>query len=229
MKKWILCACALACGVFSHAQTGITQDVLKSLEGSYTDTPTDKALRNAMGATSIQKLTLNQDNRYAKDTHFSTEVKNSGISDQESSGRCWLFTGTNVLRNRAMRTLGVSDFFFSQVYLFFFDQLEKSNLFLQGVIDTRKEDMDSQMVRWLFQNPLSDGGTYTGVADLVTNTLFLDVFAYALRERFFRLYVERGAAHSQGRGYLVYGEVAFAVVRFYIFFEFIYETLVTFF
>ena len=168
MKKWILCACALACGVFSHAQTGITQDVLKSLEGSYTDTPTDKALRNAMGATSIQKLTLNQDNRYAKDTHFSTEVKNSGISDQESSGRCWLFTGTNVLRNRAMRTLGVSDFFFSQVYLFFFDQLEKSNLFLQGVIDTRKEDMDSQMVRWLFQNPLSDGGTYTGVADLVT-------------------------------------------------------------
>ena len=43
------------------------------------------------------------------------------------------------------------------------------------------------------------------------------------------IYVERGAAHSQGRSYLVYGEVAFAVVRFYIFFEFIYETLVTFF
>ena len=61
------------------------------------------------------------------------------------------------------------------------------------------------------------------------HTLFLDVFAYTRRERFFRLYVERGTAHSQGRSYLVYGEVAFAVVRFYILFEFIYETLVTFF
>ena len=168
MRKVILCAFALACGTLAHAQAGLTGDVLKTLEGSYKDTPAEKALRNAMGGTSIQKLTLNQENRQAKDTHFSTEVKNTGISDQQSSGRCWLFTGTNVLRNRAMRTLGVSDFFFSQVYLFFYDQLEKSNLFLQGVIDTRREDLDSQMVRWLFQNPLSDGGTYTGVADLVT-------------------------------------------------------------
>lgn len=54
------------------------------------------------------------------------------------------------------------------VYLFFYDQLEKSNLFLQGIIDTRKKDIDDEMVRWLFKNPLSDGGTYTGVADLVT-------------------------------------------------------------
>lgn len=168
MKKLTLCAIALACGVAAHAQTGITESVLQSLEGSYTATSTDRALRNAMGGSSIQALTLNQDNRQAKDTHFSTEVANSGISDQQSSGRCWLFTGTNVLRNRAMRTLGVSNFFFSQVYLFFYDQLEKSNLFLQGVIDTRQQDMDSQMVRWLFLNPLSDGGTYTGVADLVT-------------------------------------------------------------
>ncbi len=168
MKKTILYAFALACGSLVHAQTGISEDVLKTLQNSYTDSPTEKALRNAMGGTSIQKLTLNQDNRQAKDTHFSIEVKNTGISDQQSSGRCWLFTGTNVLRNRAMRTLGVSNFFFSQVYLFFYDQLEKSNLFLQGIIDTRKEDIDNQMVRWLFQNPLSDGGTYTGVADLVT-------------------------------------------------------------
>ena len=168
MRRTILYAFVLACGSIAHAQTGISEEVLKTLQNSYTDSPTEKALRNAMGGTSIQKLTLNQDNRQAKDTHFGIEVKNTGISDQQSSGRCWLFTGTNVLRNRAMRTLGVSNFFFSQVYLFFYDQLEKSNLFLQGIIDTRKEDIDNQMVRWLFQNPLSDGGTYTGVADLVT-------------------------------------------------------------
>lgn len=168
MKKSILYALILASGSICKAQTNITEDVLQTLQGSYIATATDKALHNAISSVSIQKMALNQENTQAKDTYFSVEVKNSGISNQLSSGRCWLFTGTNVLRNRAMKNLGVKDFFFSQVYLFFYDQLEKSNLFLQGIIDTRKQDIDDQMVRWLFQNPLSDGGTYTGVADLVT-------------------------------------------------------------
>jgi bleomycin hydrolase len=167
MKKSIFCALALAASGLCQAQTNITPDVLKTLQGSYAATPTDKALRNAISNVSIQKLAVNMDNTQAKDTYFNVEVKNTGISDQKGSGRCWLFTGTNVLRNRAMKNLGVKDFFFSQVYLFFYDQLEKSNLFLQGIIDTRQKDLDDQMVRWLFQHPLSDGGTYTGVADLV--------------------------------------------------------------
>ena len=113
-------------------------------------------------------MAVNQENAQRTDTHFSVEVKNTGISDQQSSGRCWLFTGTNVLRQRAMKNLKIENFMFSHVYTFFYDQLEKSNLFLQGIIDTRKEAIDSQQVQWLMQNPLSDGGTYTGVADLVT-------------------------------------------------------------
>ncbi len=152
----------------TQAQTGITPQVLQQLQGSYSGSPTEKALRNALSNNSIGKMALNQENTQAPDTYFSVEVKNTGISDQQSSGRCWLFTGTNVLRNQAMKKLGVNDFFFSQVYLFFYDQLEKSNLFLQGIIDTRKKPVDDQMVQWLFQHPLSDGGTYTGVADLVT-------------------------------------------------------------
>ena len=67
-----------------------------------------------------------------------------------------------------MKKMGVSGFQFSHIYLFFYDQLEKSNLFLQGIIDTRNESIDHQKVQWLMQNPLSDGGTYTGVADLVS-------------------------------------------------------------
>ncbi len=168
MKKTILCALALALGGMALAQSNITPEVLQTLQGSYQRTATDKALRNAISSVGVQKIAANLDNKQIQDTHFSVEVKNTGISDQESSGRCWLFTGTNVLRNRAMKKLGISNFFFSQVHLFFYDQLEKSNLFLQGIIDTRKQKVDDEMVRWLFQHPLSDGGTYTGVADLVS-------------------------------------------------------------
>ena len=150
------------------AQTGITPEVLKQLEGSYTGTPAEKALRNAISNVGIAKMAVNQENAGAKDKHFGIEIKNTGITDQKSSGRCWLFTGLNVLRGRAMKKLDTKDFVLSQCYLFFFDQLEKSNLFLQGIIDTRKQPIDSEMVRWLFQHPLSDGGTYTGVADLAT-------------------------------------------------------------
>lgn len=167
-KNLLLSALALAVGIQAQAQSYITPEILNTLQESNTPTPAEKALRNAISSNGIQGIALNQENTQEKDTYFSVEVKNTGISDQASSGRCWLFTGTNVLRNRAMKKFGVKDFFFSQVYLFFYDQLEKSNLFLQGVIDTRKQGWDDQMVRWLFQNPLSDGGTYTGVADLVT-------------------------------------------------------------
>jgi bleomycin hydrolase len=52
--------------------------------------------------------------------------------------------------------------------VFFWDQLEKANLFLQGVIDTRTKPLDDKMVEWLFKNPLSDGGQFTGVSDLVS-------------------------------------------------------------
>ena len=167
MKKTFLCIIALTLCGMAQAQTDITPDVLQALQGSYTATPTDRALRNALNNNSIGLMAVNQENAQTPDTYFNVEVKNTGISDQQKSGRCWLFTGTNVLRNRVMRKLGVKDFFFSQVHLFFYDQLEKSNLFLQGIIDTRKEAIDSQTVTWLFQHPLSDGGTYTGVADLV--------------------------------------------------------------
>ena len=168
MKKTILYALTVAFCVQTSAQTSITPEVLKQLEGSYTGTPAEKALRNAISNVGLQKMAVNQENAGAKDTDFSIEVKNTGITDQKSSGRCWLFTGLNVLRGRAMKKLGIKNFVLSQGYLFFYDQLEKSNLFLQGIIDTRNQPIDSEMVRWLFQHPLSDGGTYTGVADLAT-------------------------------------------------------------
>ena len=171
MKKSILCTLILGLQLglpAAYAQTGITPDVLKTLQGSYTGTPAEKALRNAISNVGISKMAVNQENAGAKDKDFSIEVKNTGITDQKSSGRCWLFTGLNVLRGRAMKKLDTKNFVLSQCYLFFYDQLEKSNLFLQGIIDTRKQPIDSEMVRWLFQHPLSDGGTYTGVADLAT-------------------------------------------------------------
>ena len=147
---------------------GIDAAMLETLRNGYKGDATDKALKNALSGTSIAKLALNSENAAMMDTHFSYRVRTKGITDQKSSGRCWLFTGLNVLRANMIDKYDLPSFQFSQNYIFFYDQLEKCNLFLQGVIDTRELSADDRKVDWLFSNPLSDGGQFTGVSNLVT-------------------------------------------------------------
>ena len=168
MKRHITFALLFAAALTAQAQQGgISSEMLNQIKQSYQATPTDKAIRNALGGTSINTLALNQENQADFDTHFSNKVLSKGITDQRSSGRCWLFTGLNVLRSQMIAKYGLDEMEFSQNYCFFYDQLEKSNLFLQGIIDTREKPMDDKMVEWLFKHPLSDGGQFTGVSDII--------------------------------------------------------------
>lgn len=169
MNRKIMFSLLLATSLGGYAQQGgISQEMLRQITATYEGNTTDRALMNAISANDVRTLALNQENlRGGLDTHFSHRVNSKGITNQEQSGRCWLFTGFNVLRAKAMARHGWSQCEFSQGYTFFWDQLEKSNLFLQGIIDTRERPLTDQMVEWLLKHPLSDGGTYTGVADLV--------------------------------------------------------------
>ncbi|MCR5277143.1 MAG: C1 family peptidase [Bacteroidales bacterium] len=169
MKKILLLACAiLSLGAFAQEKGAISADMLKQIEKGYAGTAADKAIRNALNVNSITALSANAENLAMIDTHFSDRVRTRGITDQKSSGRCWLFSGLNVLRAEAIEKYDLGDFQFSQNYLFFYDQLEKANLFLQAVIDTRDLPFEDRTVDWLFSHPLSDGGTFTGVANLAT-------------------------------------------------------------
>ena len=142
--------------------------MLREIQQSYEETSSEKAIRNAIANNDIRKLTLNWDNQKGLDTDFSVRVKSKGITDQQSSGRCWLFAGMNVMRAKAIARYNLPGLEFSQAYSFFWDQLEKANLFLQGIIDTADKPITDQTVEWLFKHPLSDGGTFTGVADIVS-------------------------------------------------------------
>lgn len=168
MKKNIMLACLMAMALGAQAQQGgITQDMLNQIKSSYKHTPADKAIYNAMAETSIAVLAKNHENLANFDTNFTNKVVSHGITDQQQSGRCWLFTGLNILRAQMMAKYGLDEMEFSQNYCFFYDQLEKANLFLQGIIDTREKPMDDKMVEWLFRNPISDGGQFTGISDVI--------------------------------------------------------------
>ncbi len=164
----VLCAGAFAQKPAGAPEGGISVEMLEEISRGYEDSASDRAIRNALAQNHIGTLAMNAENAAMMDTHFSDRVRTKGITDQKSSGRCWLFTGLNVLRAKMIDKYGLPGMEFSQNYLFFYDQLEKANLFLQGVIDTRALPFEDRKVDWLFSNPLNDGGQFTGVSNLIT-------------------------------------------------------------
>ncbi len=170
MKKLIasgLIAISMSGMALAAPDGEITPELLSSLRANQPNTPAEKALRNALSQIDINKLAVNAENAGAVEQSFSHRVESKGITDQKSSGRCWLFTGLNVIRAKMMARHDLPKLELSQNYNFFYDQLEKSNLFLQTIIDTHALPMDDKKVEWLFKNPLSDGGQYTGFSENV--------------------------------------------------------------
>ena len=170
MKKFFVVTLCLASTLFNmSAQTksgGISKEMLKEIQKEVEASPANKALVNAVAANSIDVLAVNRDNAGAFDTYFSIETPKQSITDQKSSGRCWMFSGFNVLRSNFTQKRDSIQIEFSQAYLFFWDQLEKANLMLQGCVDTGKQPIDDQRVQFFFKSPIGDGGTFCGVSDL---------------------------------------------------------------
>lgn len=167
-KPFIIAAVGALSVMPATAQKDITPQMLQQFQNSYKSEGADKALDNAVAANDIKVLALNNETMAQFDTEFSNKVNSKGVTNQRGSGRCWLFSGLNVLRANMIAKYNLGAMEFSENYCFFYDQLEKSNLFLQAVIDNGKKPMDDRTVDWLFHNPLSDGGTFCGVADVVS-------------------------------------------------------------
>ena len=163
----ILCLGSSATALHAQASKdgAITPKLLEELRQSEPKSSTEKALHNAIAVQGMQDFFINNQRPRSIEDKFSIEVQSSGIADQKQSGRCWLFTGLNVLRAQLMTREKSGTFFFSQNYSFFWDQLEKSNLFLEGIIETRKLPINDAKVEWLFKNPINDGGQFTGISD----------------------------------------------------------------
>ena len=167
-KNTIIAALALTIALQADAQTqgSITPEMLAKIQKEQKLTAADNALANAIAANAIDDLAKNRKAARQLDTHFSIETPEQSITNQKSSGRCWMFSGMNVLRADFARRTDSLRVDFSQAYLFFYDQLEKANLFLQGVVNTAKKPIDDPQVQFFFKSPINDGGTFCGVADL---------------------------------------------------------------
>mgnify|MGYP001299957860 CR=1 FL=1 len=169
MKKTILIiVSSLCCSVLAYNQSLDIQTIEKIRAEYKTFAGDDIAIRNALSNNDIKSVALNRDVCGKTDNNFKYRVKVSGITDQKSSGRCWMFTGLNSLRPMIIESANLSGFEFSTNYLFFWDMLEKSNLFLEATIQNANKDISDKTVEWLFKNPIGDGGVWNSFANIIT-------------------------------------------------------------
>lgn len=152
---------------FSQNVGGIELTEIQKMRQAFEADAANVVRMNALSNNAIKDIALNRANMGSLDHNFKYRVKVKGISDQKSSGRCWLFTSYNVLRPLVIDKYKLSDFEFSHNYLFFWDQFEKANLFLENIIAHADEEIDSRYNHWLLGSPVGDGGVWSSFTNLV--------------------------------------------------------------
>lgn len=98
---------------------------------------------------------------------FSDEIATNDVTNQKQSGRCWLFSQLNTMRHFSSDKFGIKDLEFSQAFNAFYDRLEKSNLFLEHIIETADQPITDRTVAAYLADPNGDGGQYDNAAALI--------------------------------------------------------------
>jgi len=146
---------------------GLTPDNIEKIRNAYEMDRYGRAMYNAVTNNSIDKIALNRDILRGHNEIFSHEIKTKGVTNQKSSGRCWLFASLNRFRPLVIEKYDLKKFEFSQNYLAFWDKMEKANTFLEFVIEMRDRDpLDRELAEFL-RHPIGDGGYWLYTVDLI--------------------------------------------------------------
>jgi len=145
----------------------LTPEAVQKIRSEFKMDANAKAIRNALTSTGLKEISENREILADHESKFSHKIKTNGISNQKSSGRCWMFAGFNMIKPVLMNKAEIDSFEFSQIYLQFWDKMEKANKFLECMIDFRDRDIMDRDVVFLLQDPCPDGGYFENFADLV--------------------------------------------------------------
>ena len=148
-------------------ERNLTADQLALFEKEFASNPQYRVMQNAVTQTPVNSIALDRQIVTSMDHSVSHLLDDWKVTNQKKSGRCWLFAGLNLLRAGAAEKLGVKDFEFSQNYLLFWDKFERSNFFLEAMIDTADRDADDRTVAHLLSDPIGDGGQWNMFVALV--------------------------------------------------------------
>lgn len=145
----------------------IDENALSSLREAYLSDDKARVVRHALMRNDIGEISRVMESVEANPDYFSVNLKTMPVTNQLQSGRCWIFSSMNVLREMIGRKYHIKEFELSQNYIAFYDKLEKANWFMNCVIAEKKEPLDSETNRFLLENAVSDGGQWAMLVSLV--------------------------------------------------------------
>ncbi|KAG6331417.1 hypothetical protein ID866_7670 [Astraeus odoratus] len=147
----------------------ISSSNVEAWESAASADPKIRLARTVLAHSNIKTTLTSREARIAIPHVFNHEIDlhTGPVTNQKSSGRCWLFATTNVIRYEVMKKLKLKDFQCSQSYLFFWDKLNKSNYYLELSIENADLPVDDRLVNFLADDLISDGGQW----DMIVNLL----------------------------------------------------------
>lgn len=145
----------------------LTYERISELRDAFDTHPTARLMQNAVTQNDVDDISLDRAVVTQTDHTFSHVLDDWSVTNQQRSGRCWMFAGLNLLRPAVMLEMNLKNFEFSQNYTLFWDKLERANYFLELMIVTADRDRDDRTVAWLLDRPLDDGGQWNMFVNLI--------------------------------------------------------------
>ena len=138
----------------------ITMNHLRSFEKAFDADKGHAVAMHAATENGVLKASRNADCNIVKLPAFTVELESGKVCDQRHSGRCWMFASLNVMRMDLMKKWKLENIELSQAYPFFYDKLERSNHFLENILETLDEKTGSRVLSHLLADPVGDGGQW---------------------------------------------------------------------
>ena len=140
---------------------------LSSMREAYEKNDKARVVRNALTKNDIGTISRVLEAEEQNPDIFSIDIKTLPVTNQKQSGRCWIFSSMNVLREMIAKKYKIKDFELSQNYIAFYDKLEKANWFMECTLQELDAPVDSENMRFLLENAVGDGGQWNMVQSLV--------------------------------------------------------------
>lgn len=147
--------------------TPITPELLSAWTADYENDDKLQVATLAMSKTALNDVMFVRSAANKLRHKFSIDIPTLPVTNQQASGRCWLFAATNVLRERIAKTLNLENFELSQSYLAFWDKFERCNFFFESMIETADLPADDRVVQFVLQTGVHDGGQWDMFANIV--------------------------------------------------------------
>ncbi|MGX7152564.1 aminopeptidase C [Enterococcus sulfureus] len=145
---------------------GLTKELIQEIQHS-TENKSYRVAQHAVTTNGIFKAAQNIQAINENYFNFSVDIDDHLVTNQNHSGRCWMFACLNILRSHIETQYEIENFELSQNYLYFWDKLEKANYFYQQILATANKKLASRTVQYLLTTPQQDGGDWNLVLSLV--------------------------------------------------------------